>query len=384
MTDSSLPCRNPLTITKRPEAATSQALLAGSHTPGSVAHVVDAARMRAHEGVRSLLPAMDGPVELLGLSPAATMPAHERAFVTTIDGARAMRAVSHVQRAEAEHILRTGNIDPEPIAWVGGYGNGNGAMPIVRVTHPDSPHVVMRAVHRPITAQAAQEHFFARLTQGFGVDHSYAPVGRRDDGSALVALVPGRSSWDEGVNSGDDIRGVLEGSYRMQFPSLSVDDARLAARIDHELITVPHYVAAQPDLNAGGILADRASGALHVIDTGLAGRGEGADVLVPSMKSHFLGRTPGHVELHPRTVAALAAIDDEALTSAHGALREPAGALPSGHAGALAEDASDAYLERLRTRLDHAARSGEYRYTPMDLNADPIHQSWRIRTGQAG
>jgi hypothetical protein len=339
--------------------------------------IIRGARAQAQLGVDALIPRLDSPQELLSLAPAGAAPRAELALIDSPAAARRFKATSDVQRAVVKRILAEGTIDPNPVRWVGGYGNGNGAMPMVRVSHPDSPHLSVLAVHRAPTQQAAQEEFFARLAELSGTDQHYAPAVRRADGSALVYAVPGHNLWDD-VHSGDDIAGVMGTWYGQRFPALGEDGARLAGRLDFDEAKSLDYLTAQPDRNAGSPLGDAAAGEFRFIDNGLAGRGETANVLKPGMKSHFVGGTPGHATVHPQAAANVTGrLTDEALDDAHRLLREgPAGDLPSGHMGALRQDASLGYLEAMRARRDQLA-TGSFEYEPIDLNANPLaHMDW--------
>jgi hypothetical protein len=350
----------------------------GATTPGALADVVRSARLHAQQSLDAITPHLRDDQELMSLSPAALVPRDELALVDTAVDARRFKAVSDVQRAQVQRILAEGTIDPEPIRWVGGYGNGNGAMPMVRVRHPQTPHLSVVAVQRPPTAQAAQEEFFARLAEHAGADQHFAPVVRRADGSALVLAVPGRPLWEEGIHSGGDVRDVMSNWYRARFPSLPEDQVRLAGTLDFDEARSLDYIAAQPDRNAGGGLADRAAGEFHYLDNGFAGRGETHDVLKPGLKSHLVGDAAGHAELHPDAAAELATrLDDAALGDAHSVLgRGPDGDLPDGHAGALAQDASQGFLDAMRARRDQVA-IGFFDYEPIDLNANPLaHMDW--------
>ncbi|MCW2923381.1 MAG: hypothetical protein JWM98_785 [Thermoleophilia bacterium] len=344
----------------------------------AVTELVRGARADAQAGVDALVPHLTEHVEPLGLNPAAHAPREELALVEDAASARRFHAVSDVQRAALHDLLEHGTIDPAPVGWVGGYGNGNGAMPIVRVTHPSSPHLEVRAVHRPPTAQAAQEEFFARLAEHAGADAHYAPAVRRGDGSALVPLVPGAPLWEQDVHSVADIEDVMSNWYRQRFENLPEDEIRLAGRVDRQVAQSLDFVAAQPDRNAGGALAERAEGEFHFIDNGLAGRGETSDPLRPALKSHFLDATTGHATLEPAAREQLAAgLTDEALADAHAVLRRPAGDLPEGHAGALRDDASPRFLTAMLARRDHLVEAGAYDYHPIDLNANPLaHMDW--------
>ena len=336
-----------------------------------------AARVQAHAGALKLAASLETPARMLGRVPVEDAPASELALVDDLATARSMHRVSDVQAATVQHVLERGTIHPEPVRWVGGYGNGNGAMPIVRVAHPEAPMLELHAVHRPILAQAAQEAFFARLAKHASVEHLVAPVGLRSDGSALVLLAPGHPLWDEGVDGADDIERVISQWYRSRFPKLSQDDVRLAGRLDREAVQSLDYLVAQADNNAGGALADARAGHFTIFDRGMLGRGETRDPLKPGMKSHFLGATPGHVELHPATAERMRSmLTDARLADAHAALHRDAGDLPKGHATALAQDRSPEFLARMRMRRDQLATGG-YEYEPMDLNANPLaHMDW--------
>ncbi|MCB0879606.1 MAG: hypothetical protein KDC46_11600 [Thermoleophilia bacterium] len=359
-------------------SSTARTARTGATTPSAAAEIVAAARLRIQQSLDAIAPHLTADEQLLPLVPTATIPRSELALVDRVQDARPFSRVSDVQRAQIQRILADGNIDPEPIRWVGGYGNGNGAMPMVRVTHPDTPHLSVVAVQRPPTAQAAQEEFFARLAEHARVDQHFAPVARRADGSALVLAVPGGMSWEQGINSGDDIADVMGVWYRKRFPGLTDAQAQVAGRIDFDEARAIDFVAAQPDRNAGGILVDRSSGELHYIDNGFAGRGETGDVLRPGLKSHFVGGEAGHAELHPIAARELGAnLTDSALADAHAILgRGPDGALPDGHAFALRQDASQGFLDAMRARRDQL-ETGFFDYEPIDLNANPLaHMDW--------
>lgn len=353
-------------------------LRASSTTPAAAADIVANARLRAQQAIDAIAPHLDADEQLLPRVPAATIPREELALIDDVASARRFGRVSDVQRAQVQRILQEGTIDPEPVRWIGGYGNGNGAMPMVRVRHPLTPHLSVIAVQRPPTAQAAQEEFFARLAEHAEVDRHFAPVARRADGSALVLAVPGGASWENGVNSGDDVAAVMGDWYRQRFPSLGDEQARLAGRLDFNEARTLDYVTAQPDRNAGGLLVDRVAADLAYIDNGFAGRGETHDVLRPGLKSHFVGGPAGHVELLPEAARAVAArLDDASLSDAHGILgRGPDGDLPAGHAFALRQDASQGFLDAMRARRDQVAR-GWFDYEPIDLEANPLaHMDW--------
>jgi hypothetical protein len=359
-------------------SSTSSYLRNETTAPGAAADIVRSARLRTQEALDALAPHLQSDEMLLPLSPAATAPRSELALIDDVGDARAFARVSGMQRDQVQRILRDGVIDAEPVRMVGGYGNGNGAMPMVRVRHPETPHLSVVAVHRPPTAQAAQEEFFAHLAERAGVDHHFAPVVRREDGSALVLAVPGRDSWDEGIDSGDDIANLMGDWYRKRFDGLGDDGARLAGQLDFDESRALDYITAQPDRNAGGLLADRAAGELHFIDNGFAGRGETPNVLRPGMKSHFVGGDAGHAQLLPAAARELAErLDDAALADAHAVLgRGPDGKLPAGHAGALRQDASQGFLDAMRARRDQVA-TGSFDYEPIDLNANPLaHMDW--------
>lgn len=347
-------------------------LRSGTARPSDVADAVRRARWQAQDGIHALAPHLSLDQELLALAPAGGAPAHELALVDDIASARAFRVNSDVQRSMYQRILTDGDVDPDPLRMVGGYGNGNGQLAIMRVRHPDTPHLGVTVVRRPPTAQAAQEEFFARLTEHAGVDHHFAPVARRSDGSALVLAVPGRQLWDE-VRGGDDIAGVMANWYRVRFPRLGEDGARLAGRMDFDAAKSIDYIGAQPDRNAGGLLGDVASGELHFIDNGFAGRGETLEPLKPALKSHFVGGVPGHATVVPEAAAEVVrGLDDAALADAHAVLgRGPDGDLPWGHALALRQDASQGFLDAMRARRDQLA-TGSFDYAPIDLNADPL------------
>jgi hypothetical protein len=260
---------------------------------------------------------------------------------------------------------------------VGGYGNGNGAMPIVRVTHPKSPFVEVAGIHRPSTAQPAQEQFMERLANKVRADQFYTPIERRADGSGIAMLASGRASWDEGVQSSDDIQDVLAGWYRQHTPGLTAEQAAQAGRLDYEAAIVPKVVAAEPDFNAGALLADRAAGSVSIVDSGLAGSGayDGSKI---TMKSFFLG-APGHLQLTPETTSMVrSSLTDTALADAQSVLKRPAGDLPAGHAQTLARDAGDGFLQQMRERRDQLVSSGgAFDYAPMDLNDNPLaHVDW--------
>jgi hypothetical protein len=355
----------------------------GATSPGAFADVVRSARLHAQQSIDAIVPSLRDDQELLPLSPAGIVDRAELALIDTAVDARRFKAVSDVQRAHVQRILAEGTIDPEPIRWVGGYGNGNGSMPMVRVRHPDTPHLSIVAVQRPPTAQAAQEEFFARLAEHAGADQHFAPVVRRADGSALVLAVPGRPLWEEGIHSGSDIRDVMSSWYRMRFSALPEDQVQLAGTLDFDEARSLDFLAAQPDRNAGGGLADRAAGLFHYVDNGFAGRGETHDVLMPGMKSHLVGDQAGRAVLHPDAAASLGTrLDDAALADAHAVLgRGPDGELPAGHAGALAQDASQGFLDAMRARRDQVAR-GSFDYEPIDLNANPLAHMDRLQGGR--
>lgn len=356
-----------------------------STTPTAVADIVASARLRAQQSIDALAPHLTADEQLLPRVPAATIPREELALVDDVAAARRFGRVSDVQRAQVQRILAEGTIDPEPIRWIGGYGNGNGAMPMVRVRHPETPHLSVVAVQRPPTAQAAQEEFFARLTELADVDRHFAPVARRADGSALVLALPGRASWDEGVNSGDDVAAVMGDWYRQRFPSLDDGQAALAGRLDFDEARSLDFVTAQPDRNAGGLLVDRSAGEVAYIDNGFAGRGETHDVLRPGLKSHFVGGPAGHAQLLPEAARAVSGrLDDAALADAHAILgRGPDGDLPAGHAFALRQDAAQGFLDAMRARRDQVAR-GWFDYEPIDLDANPLaHMDWLRSRGAA-
>lgn len=356
-------------------------LRASAITPAAVADVVANARFRAQQAIDALAPHLTAEEQLLPRVPAATIPRAELALVDDVESARRFGRVSDVQRAQVQRILEKGTIDPEPVRWIGGYGNGNGAMPMVRVRHPETPHLSLVAVQRPPTAQAAQEEFFARLAEHAEVDRHFAPVARRADGSALVLALPGGASWENGVNSGDDVAEVMGDWYRRRFPSLGDEHARLAGRLDFDEARTLDYVAAQPDRNAGGLLVDRDAGDLAYIDNGFAGRGETQDVLRPGLKAHFVGGPAGHVELLPEAARAVSArLDDASLADAHLILgRGPDGDLPAGHAYALRQDASQGFLDAMQARRDQVAR-GWFDYEPIDLHANPLAHMDRLRS----
>ncbi|MCW2926353.1 MAG: hypothetical protein JWM86_321 [Thermoleophilia bacterium] len=350
------------------------------------AHIsrIRALRHDAQAALDELAPRLTGPEKTLSLAPAAEAPRSELALVTSIADARRFRRVSDVQRAVHLRILRSGTIQPEPIRWVGGYGNGNGAMPMVRVAHPATQHVTLAAVHRPPTAQAAQEEFVGELTARAGVDHLFSPVARRADGSALVETVPGAPIWEQHVDSGDDIAEVMGRWYEERFPGLGRDAAYRAGQLDFDEAKTIDYITAQVDRNAGGALADRATGDFHFIDQGFAGRGELRDPLRPGMKSHLVGGEAGRGEVLPEAAESIAArLSDDQLAAAHDVLRRgPDGNLPGGHATALAEDASDTFLANMRARRDQV-RTGSWTYEPIDLNANPLaHIDWLRSQGR--
>lgn len=349
-----------------------------STTPAAAAEIVATARLRAQQSLDALAPRLTADEQLLPRVPAATIPREELALIDDVASARRFGRVSDVQRAQIQRILEEGEIDPEPVRWIGGYGNGNGAMPMVRVRHPETPHLSVVAVQRPPTAQAAQEEFFARLAEHAATDRHFAQVGRRADGSALVLAMPGGASWDNGVNSGDDVAEVMGDWYRRRFPSLDDEQAKLAGQLDFDEARTLDYVAAQPDRNAGGLLVDRDANELAYIDNGFAGRGETHDVLRPGLKSHFVGGPAGHAELLPEAARAVAArLDDAALADAHLILgRGPDGDLPAGHAFALRQDASQGFLDAMQARRDQVAH-GWFDYEPIDLDANPLaHMDW--------
>ncbi len=358
--------------------ATATQARSGGIAAGDAAQVVSSARLRVQASLDAIAPHLTSEHHLLPLAPAATAPASELALVDRVADARRFRMTSDVQRAQLQRILADGVIDDEPVRWIGGYGNGNGAMPIVRVRHPDTPHLSVLAVRRPPTAQAAQEEFFARLAEHAGVDQYFAPVARREDGSALVLAVPGGATWDEGINSGDDVAALMGDWYRQRFPGLGDGGAREAGRIDFDEVRSLDFVASQPDRNAGGLLADRAVADVHYIDNGFAGRGETADVRRPGLKSHFVGGAAGHADLHPEASRELGErLDDAALADAHAVLgRGPDGDLPDGHAFALRQDASQGFLDAMRARRDQLT-TGSFDYEPIELNANPLaHMDW--------
>lgn len=348
--------------------------------PHAAADIVDAARWRVQESIDRIVPVLDADQELLSLTPGATAPSHELALIDDVTAAREFRRTSDVQRAQVRRILADGSIDREPIRWVGGYGNGNGAMPMVRVRHPETPHLSVAAVQRPPTAQAAQEEFFAELATAAGTDHHFAPVARRADGSALVLAVPGGASWENGVHSGADVRHVLADWYRSRFAGLDAQRVAEAGAIDFDKLRTMDYVAAQPDRNAGAPLVDRAAGDVRYIDNGFAGRGETHDVRRPGLKTQFLDGDGATVRLHPTAARELAtALGDDALRAAHAVLgRGPDGELPRGHALALRQDASRGYLEALRARRDQVA-TGTFDYVPIHPDADPIAHMDELR-----
>ena len=358
--------------------ATAQHARIGTMAPAAAADVVAAARLRIQASLDAIAPHLTADEQLLPLAPGSTIPYPELALIDRVDHARSFKAVSSVQRAQVQRILAEGTIDPTPVRWVGGYGNGNGAMPMVKVTHPDTPHLSVVAVHRPPTAQAAQEEFFARLTEHAGTDQHFAPVVRREDGSALVLAVPGGMTWEQGVSSGDDVADVMGNWYRQRFAGLTDEQASLAGRIDFDEARSMDFLAAQPDRNAGGILVDRHAGEVHYIDNGFAGRGETSNPLKPGLKSHFVGGEAGHAELHPVAARELGErLDDAALADAHDVLRRgPDGDLPDGHAFALGQDASDGYLAALQARRDKLV-TGTFDYEPIELDANPLaHMDW--------
>ncbi len=367
------------------DAATGQMLLSlarhtrsGAIGADAAADLVATARLHVQQSIDAIVPRLESPQELLPLAPAATAPRSELALIDDVASARLFRPTSTVQRAQIKRILSEGTIDPDPVRWVGGYGNGNGAMPMVRVRHFETPHLSVLAVQRPPTAQAAQEEAFAELTERAGTDQHFAPVVRREDGSALVLAVPGGASWDNGVHGGDDVRHVLTGWYRDRFPSLPDGGAREAGYIDFDKLRAMDYEGANPDRNGGSPLVESAPPDVHYIDNGFAGRGETADPLMPGLKSQFMGGMPGEVSLHPTAVRELVeGLTDDALAEVHAVLRRgPDGDLPPGHAFALAQDASTGYLEAMRARRDQIATGG-FRYHPIDLNANPLaHMDW--------
>lgn len=339
------------------------------------------ARLGAASLLDEIAPTLDSTQELLPLAPAASASSDELMLIERAVDARRFRHVSDQQRALVTRILRDGVIEDQPLRWVGGYGNGNGAMPMVRVQHPDSPHLTLTAVHRPPTAQAAQEEFFTELAARADIDDYFAPAVRRSDGSALVLAVPGSASWDQAVHSGDDVESVMRSWYQKRFGALSERELDRVARSDFDRVRSLDYITAQPDRNAGGLLVDRESGVVSYIDNGLAGRGETGDVLRPGLKSHFVGGEPGRVELSGDAARAVdELLDDEALVSAHRVLgRGPDGVLPDGHAKALAEDASAAFLDAMRTRRDQVVR-GSFEYQPIVLDANPLTAMDDLRT----
>ena len=317
----------------------------------------------------------------LAIAPAEHLPPHELTSVANHAAARMLRQPSPALRADRLHVLAHGEVHADPVRWVGGYGNVNGAMPIVRVSPPGGGPEVL-ALRRPPTSHPAHEVFVHRLAVDLGVDGYLTPAARRADGSVLVEVVPGGNAWDHGIHHGGHVEDVMRDWYRTHLRGLPEREAALATRVDRELLASLDYITAQADRNMGSVLVDRARESVRFVDNGFAGRGELDDVLRPAMRQQLLAGGSGEMFLADETVAEVARrLSDDALARAHDELATATRTgMPAEHVAILDHDAGPGYLRAMRARRDELVRTGRITYEPMPEHVDPgLHVDWLNR-----
>ena len=276
--------------------------------------------------------------------------------------------------AELERVLHDGTPVPGSQVTIGGGMNGTRtkvllADPLHRLA--DTP-----AVEKSVAQQAAQERFGWRVAQALGIDHLFAAVAQRADGSVGIEFRPGVTLREAGITTVEQLQSAIE---RMHLAAGATESqARDRARIDRQLFQVYDYVLANSDRHLGQGMADAISGVVSFVDQGNMGRGailEGASILRPALREFQAGPHGGTVDIDPDVVDLVRErLTPDRLRTLHtGVFADPSVATPpAGTIGNeyLAEVNGFEFREGSVKRLEQVLEHGSYEHAPEA--ADPI------------
>lgn len=261
-----------------------------------------------------------------------------------------------------ERLLATGTPDPSTRRPI---GNGMNDVRYATVLRgPDGTSI--DAVSKPESAQGTQEAFSWQLARSMGIDHRVVPAARDSDGTAHIAFVPGVSLFEGKVRDARSMEIALTQSHLASDAPLPAAEAAQAARIESQLMQVFDYVLANSDRHGGNGIVDARSG-VTLIDQGHVGRGQAGrpDVLVPGMRSTYLGSTREPVRIDPEVIDFLARrLDETTLRGIHqDSFRGARPVSTQGEHGRFNSfAASSTFIDGAVARLRHVIDAGEFQF----------------------